>query len=58
MQNIIDPKLFEILVCPLTKEKLDYDESGEFLVSKKAGLMYPIIDSIPILLVDEAIKID
>ena len=50
----VDPKLLEILVCPLTKGPLRYDESKQELVSEKAGLAYPIRDGIPIMLVDEA----
>jgi uncharacterized protein YbaR (Trm112 family) len=50
----IDPKLLEILVCPLTKGPLRYDRDKQELVSQKAGLAYPIRDGIPILLVDEA----
>jgi uncharacterized protein YbaR (Trm112 family) len=51
---MIDPRLLEILVCPVTKGPLTYDrETGE-LVSAKAGLAYPIRDGIPIMLPDEA----
>ncbi len=50
----VDPKLLEILVCPLTKGPLRYDEAKQELVSQKAGLAYPIRDGIPIMLVDEA----
>ena len=50
----IDPKLLEILVCPLTKGPLVYDSDNQELVSKQAGLAYPIRDGIPIMLVDEA----
>ena len=50
----VDPKLLEILVCPLTKSALRYDEARQELVSDKAGLAYPIRDGIPIMLVDEA----
>jgi uncharacterized protein len=50
----IDPKLLEILVCPLTKAPLRYDRSAQELVSEEAGLAYPIRDGIPIMLVDEA----
>jgi uncharacterized protein len=54
----IDPKLLEILVCPLTKGALDYDREKQELISKKAGLAYPVRDGIPIMLVDEARKLD
>jgi uncharacterized protein YbaR (Trm112 family) len=50
----IDPKLLEILVCPLTKGPLRYDRAAQELISDKAGLAYPIRDGIPIMLVDEA----
>ena len=50
----IDPKLLEILVCPLTKGQLEYDRENQELVSRNAGLAYPIRDGIPIMLVDEA----
>jgi hypothetical protein len=50
----LDPKLLEILVCPLTKAPLRYDRARQELVSDKAGLAYPIRDGIPIMLVDEA----
>ncbi len=54
----IHPKLLEILVCPLTKSPLDYDEAAQELISVKAGLAYPIRDGIPIMLPDEARKLD
>jgi len=50
----IDPRLLEILVCPLTKGPLEYDREAGELISRKAGLAYPIRDGIPIMLVDEA----
>jgi len=50
----IDPRLLEILVCPLTKGPLRYDRQRQELVSLEAGLAYPIRDGIPIMLVDEA----
>ena len=50
----LDPKLLELLVCPLTKSALRYDRGREELVSEQAGLAYPIRDGIPIMLVDEA----
>ena len=54
----IDPKLLEILVCPLTKGPLRYDRARQELVSEKARLAYPIRDGIPIMLVDEARPLD
>lgn len=50
----VDPKLLEILVCPVTKTRLDYDAVRQELISKAAGLAYPIRDGIPIMLPDEA----
>lgn len=52
-----DPKLLEILVCPLTKTPLEYDAQRQELVSKQAGLAFPIRDGIPVMLADEARKI-
>ncbi|MSP44008.1 MAG: Trm112 family protein [Alphaproteobacteria bacterium] len=49
-----DPRLLEILVCPLTKSALEYDPVANELISRKAGLAYPIRDGIPIMLPDEA----
>jgi len=54
----IDPRLLEILVCPLTKGPLVYDRARHELVSAQAGLAYPIRDGIPIMLVDEARALD
>jgi uncharacterized protein len=54
----IDPKLLEILVCPVTKGTLRYDRARAELVSEGAGLAFPIRDGIPIMLVDEARKLD
>jgi uncharacterized protein YbaR (Trm112 family) len=50
----VDPKLLEILVCPVTKGPLIYDRVRQELISKKAGLAYPIKDGIPVMLPDEA----
>lgn len=50
----LDPKLLEVLVCPVTKARLDYDRDAQELVSKTAGLAFPVRDGIPIMLVDEA----
>ena len=49
-----DPKLLEILVCPLTKSPLRYDKKAQELISEQAKLAYPIRDGIPIMLVEEA----
>ncbi|MBY0511233.1 MAG: Trm112 family protein [Rhodospirillaceae bacterium] len=54
----IDPKLLEILVCPLTKGPLDYDRTAHELISRKAGLAYPVRDGIPIMLPDEARRLE
>ena len=54
----IDPKLLEILVCPLTKTPLEYDAARQELISRAAGLAYPIRDGIPIMLPEEARKLD
>ncbi len=50
----VDPRLLEILVCPLTKSALEFDAAAGELISRKAGLAYPIRDGIPIMLPDEA----
>jgi uncharacterized protein YbaR (Trm112 family) len=50
----VDPKLLDILVCPLSKSPLRYDRERQELISDQAGLAYPIRDGIPIMLVDEA----
>jgi uncharacterized protein YbaR (Trm112 family) len=54
----VDPKLLEILVCPLTKTTLEYDAAKQELISRKAKLAYPIRDGIPIMLPEEARKLD
>ncbi len=54
----VDPKLLDLLVCPLTKGPLRYDRERQELVSEQAGLAYPIRDGIPIMLVDEARPLD
>jgi len=54
----VDPKLLEILVCPLTKGPLRYDSTAGELISEQAKLAYPIRDGIPIMLVDEARLLD
>ena len=50
----VDPKLLEILVCPITRQPLRYDAEAQELISEAAGLAYPIRDGIPIMLQDEA----
>ncbi len=54
----IDAKLLEILVCPLTKATLIYDEAAQELISNEAQLAYPIRDGIPIMLIDEARQLE
>ncbi len=49
-----DPKLLELLVCPVTKTRLEYDAERQELVSRVAGLAFPIRDGIPVMLVEEA----
>ena len=50
----VDPRLLEILVCPLTKKPLRYDREAQELISDAARLAYPVRDGIPIMLVEEA----
>lgn len=54
----VDPKLLEILVCPLTKTTLEYDAARQELISRAAKLAYPIRDGVPIMLPDEARPLD
>jgi len=54
----VDPKLLEILVCPLTKQRLDYDREAQELISRSAKLAFPIRDGIPVLLVEEARQLE
>ena len=54
----VDPKLLEILVCPLTKGALRYDRERQELISDQAQLAYPIRDGIPIMLVEEARRLE
>lgn len=58
MTNIVDPKFLEMLVCPLTHVPLRYDAAKQELISDQAKLAFPIRDGIPVMLVDEARKID
>ncbi len=57
-ENTVDPKLLEILVCPLTKGPLRYDARAQELISDQAHLAFPIRDGIPIMLLDEARALD
>jgi hypothetical protein len=54
----VDPKLLEILVCPVTRTALTYDKAAQELISDSAGLAFPIRDGIPIMLPEEARKLD
>ncbi|GCE90711.1 hypothetical protein MSKU15_2312 [Komagataeibacter diospyri] len=54
----LDPRLLSILVCPVTKGPLVYDREAGELISKRAGLAFPVRDGIPIMLPDEARKLD
>ena len=54
----VDPKLLEILVCPLTKSTLEYDAAAQELISRKAKLAYPIRDGIPVMLPEEARRLE
>ena len=54
----VDPKLLEILVCPLTKSTLEYDAEKQELISRSAKLAYPIRDGIPIMLPEEARRLE
>lgn len=57
-RRTVDPKLLEVLVCPLTKGPLRYDADAQELISDHAGLAFPIREGVPIMLVDEAREID
>jgi hypothetical protein len=54
----VDPRLLEILVCPVTKGPLTYDRAAGELISRQAGLAYPIRDGIPIMLPEEARRLE
>ena len=58
LADTVDPKLLEILVCPLTKGPLEYDAAKQELISRKAKLAFPIRDGIPIMLPEEARRLD
>ena len=55
--TILDQKLLDILVCPVSKKPLEYDKEANELISKEVGLAYPVKDGIPVMLPDEARKI-
>ena len=54
----VDPLLLQLLVCPVTKGPLKYDRAAGELVSRSAGLAFPVRDGIPVMLVDEARELD
>lgn len=54
----MDPRLLDILVCPITKGPLQYDKARQELISRAAGLAYPIRDGIPVMLESEARRLD
>ncbi|RZL78458.1 MAG: Trm112 family protein [Sphingomonas sp.] len=56
--SVLDPWLLERLVCPVTRTPLQYDETAQELISEAAGLAYPIRDGVPVMLVEEARRID
>lgn len=58
MQEKLNQELLDILVCPVTREELIYNEKDNELISKSAKLAYPVRDGIPIMLPEEARKID
>ncbi|MFZ3484374.1 Trm112 family protein [Sphingomonas sp. 3-13AW] len=58
MTRTLDPWLLSILVCPLTRTKLRWDEAAQELVSEAAGLAYPVRDGVPVMLVEEARQLD
>jgi uncharacterized protein YbaR (Trm112 family) len=58
LEPSVDPKLLEILVCPLTKGPLEFNAAQQELISRSAKLAYPIRDGIPIMLPEEARKIE
>ena len=58
LQNDVDPRLLEVLVCPISHGPLDYDREKGELISRKAGLAYPIRDGVPVMLAEEARSLD
>jgi len=54
----VDPKLLEVLVCPMTRTPLRYDRERQELVSESARLAYPVRDGVPIMLIDEARELE
>ena len=58
LQNAVDPKLLEILICPASRQPLRYDRERNELISDAARLAYPIRDGVPIMLIGEARSLD
>jgi uncharacterized protein YbaR (Trm112 family) len=58
MTKTLDPWLLSILVCPVTRTKLRWDEDAQELVSEAAGLAYPVRDGVPVMLVEEARQLE
>ncbi|HEY9581246.1 MAG TPA: Trm112 family protein [Rhizorhapis sp.] len=54
----VDPALLEVLVCPVTREPLRYDEEAQELISETAGLAFPVRNGVPVMLADEARRLD
>lgn len=57
-QPQVDPKLLELLVCPLTKKTLEYDRAAQELISRAANLAFPIRNGVPLLIVEAARSLD
>ena len=57
MSDKLDPAILELLVCPVSHGPLHYDEAADELVSKEAGLAFPVRDGIPVMLPEEARKL-
>ena len=55
---MIDPRLLDVLVCPVTRAPLRYDEDAQELISEAAGLAYPVRDGVPVMLAEEARPLD
>lgn len=58
LQHSVDPRLLEFLVCPLTKTRLEYDAKKQELISRAAGLAFPIKNGVPLLISDAARPLD
>jgi uncharacterized protein YbaR (Trm112 family) len=56
--NTVDPRLLEVLICPVTRGRLTWDSERQELVSKGARLAFPVREGVPIMLVEEARKLD